>query len=193
VGEPGLFRRAHSRPTDRPLDPAGKLKLRFSLAGTKPGGSISNWTGSQVPSRCSNTPACDVGEPSGVRRFIIGPVSAPFRRDSPVEETDSNRRSLPENESGSQPECRGRRKGMLSEQQRLGLGPSGIASAPERDRGFESSFLQRGVSCEPDFQGRIPSMTVGDFVRITCKRQAKASPSNGVENGRLKEPPCATP
>ena len=31
------------------------------------------------------------------------------------------------------------------------------------DRGFESISLQRGVWCEPDFRGRIPSMTVGDF------------------------------
>src|ERR1700738_3729131 len=26
----------------------------------------------------------------------------------------------------------------------------------EGDRGFESTFLQRGVRCEPDFRGRIP-------------------------------------
>jgi hypothetical protein len=32
-----------------------------------------------------------------------------------------------------------------------------------RDRGFESRFLQRRVQCEPDFRGRTPSMTVGDF------------------------------
>src|SRR5712671_2914534 len=32
-----------------------------------------------------------------------------------------------------------------------------------RDRWFESGSLQRGVNCEPDFRGRIPSMTVGDF------------------------------
>jgi hypothetical protein len=32
-----------------------------------------------------------------------------------------------------------------------------------RDRRFESGSLQRGVWCEPDFRGRIPSMTVGDF------------------------------
>src|ERR1700720_727913 len=29
------------------------------------------------------------------------------------------------------------------------------------DRGFESISLQRGVSCEPDFRGRIPPMNVG--------------------------------
>ena len=33
----------------------------------------------------------------------------------------------------------------------------------EGDQQFESVFLQRGVWCEPDFRGRIPSMTVGDF------------------------------
>ena len=31
------------------------------------------------------------------------------------------------------------------------------------DRGFESISLQRGVYCDPDFRGRILSMTVGDF------------------------------
>jgi hypothetical protein len=36
---------------------------------------------------------------------------------------------------------------------------------PEGDRRFDSPSLQRGVSCEPNFQGRIPSMTVGDFAR----------------------------
>ena len=30
------------------------------------------------------------------------------------------------------------------------------------NRGFESTSLQRGVYCEPDFRGRIPSMTVRD-------------------------------
>src|SRR6266478_3740968 len=29
------------------------------------------------------------------------------------------------------------------------------------DRGFESPSLQRGVRCEPDFRGRVPSMAVG--------------------------------
>src|SRR6266446_4241964 len=33
----------------------------------------------------------------------------------------------------------------------------------ERDRGFESRFLQRGVWCEPEFRKRIPSMTLGGF------------------------------
>jgi len=32
-----------------------------------------------------------------------------------------------------------------------------------RDRWFESGSLQRGVRREPDLQGRIPSMTAGDF------------------------------
>ena len=32
-----------------------------------------------------------------------------------------------------------------------------------RDRWFESCSLRRGVRCEPDFRGRIPSMAVGDF------------------------------
>src|SRR5690349_7545220 len=31
------------------------------------------------------------------------------------------------------------------------------------DREFDSRLLQRRVWCEPDFRGRIPSMTVGDF------------------------------
>jgi len=34
-----------------------------------------------------------------------------------------------------------------------------------RDQWFESLSLQQGVWCEPDFRGRIPSMTVGDFAR----------------------------
>jgi hypothetical protein len=33
--------------------------------------------------------------------------------------------------------------------------------ASDGDREFESPFLQRGVRCEPDFRGRIPSMIVG--------------------------------
>src|SRR6266446_9721696 len=30
------------------------------------------------------------------------------------------------------------------------------------EQGFESAFLQRGVRCEPDFRGRVPSMAVAD-------------------------------
>src|ERR1700720_2675334 len=32
----------------------------------------------------------------------------------------------------------------------------------DRDRWFEAISLQQGVCCEPDFRGRIPSITVGD-------------------------------
>src|ERR1700730_3350116 len=37
-----------------------------------------------------------------------------------------------------------------------------------RDRWFESGSLQRGVGCEPDFRGRVPSMAVGDFAKKFC-------------------------
>ena len=50
---------------------------------------------------------------------------------------------------------------------------------PERDRWFESVFLQRGVWCEPDFRGRIPSMTVGDF--------ANANPSAALARGTERQ------
>ena len=38
-----------------------------------------------------------------------------------------------------------------------------IEAAMGGDQEFESRLLQRGVRCEPDFRGRIPSMAVGDF------------------------------
>src|ERR1700730_18685028 len=48
-----------------------------------------------------------------------------------------------------------------------------------RDREFESPSLQRGVWCEPDFRGRIPSMTVGDF--------ANANPSAALARGTERQ------
>src|SRR6202022_2432147 len=53
------------------------------------------------------------------------------------------------------------------------------ASSSGGDRGFESPFLQRGVWCEPDFRGRIPSMTVGDF--------ANANPSAALARGTERQ------
>src|SRR5882672_2624314 len=41
-----------------------------------------------------------------------------------------------------------------------------------RDRWFESGSLQRGVWCEPDFGGRIPPMTVGDFINANPSASA---------------------
>src|ERR1700730_17199916 len=36
-----------------------------------------------------------------------------------------------------------------------------------RDGFARDCLLQRRVRCEPDFTGRIPSMTVGDFINAT--------------------------
>jgi hypothetical protein len=36
-----------------------------------------------------------------------------------------------------------------------------LRASSGRDREFESASLQRGVQCEPNFRGRIPSMTAG--------------------------------
>ncbi len=44
----------------------------------------------------------------------------------------------------------------------------------ERDRGFGSRSLQRRVWCEPDFSGRIPSMTVGDLTYASARQEADA-------------------
>jgi hypothetical protein len=91
VAAEALFSRGRARiippraqPTDRPLDAAGKLKLRFSLAETKPEGGQSQIGLVHRSLPGAQTPPHHVGEPSGARRFIIGPVSAPFR-DSPLE------------------------------------------------------------------------------------------------------------
>ena len=56
--------------------------------------------------------------------------------------------------------------GINSQGTRLATGLIGRGSLEKRcpsdgDRGFESLSLQRRVSCEPDFRGRIPSMIVG--------------------------------
>ena len=56
------------------------------------------------------------------------------------------------------------------------------AGLSARDQGFESVSLQRGVSCEPDFRGRIPSMTVGDSSALT-KRRLKRMACTGVSSG----------
>jgi hypothetical protein len=40
-----------------------------------------------------------------------------------------------------------------------------------RNRCFESISLQQGVQCEPDFRGRIASMTVGDFARASDRQR----------------------
>ena len=50
------------------------------------------------------------------------------------------------------------------------------------DRKFESISLQRGVSCEPDFRGRIPSITVGDSSALT-KRRLKRMACTDVSSG----------
>jgi len=43
---------------------------------------------------------------------------------------------------------------------------SGCTARPSGDRGFESISLQRRVSCEPEFRGRIPSRPWGIFSRL---------------------------
>src|SRR6516225_5705508 len=43
------------------------------------------------------------------------------------------------------------------------------AAELSRNRWFESVFLQRGGDCEPDFRGRILSMTVGPFFFPSCR------------------------
>ena len=58
------------------------------------------------------------------------------------------------------------------------------------DRQFESPFLQRGVSCEPDFQGRIPSMTVGDFARACGSSAMLASRSRSTSSTTTRTLGC---
>src|SRR6266436_4922242 len=59
-----------------------------------------------------------------------------------------------------------RRRPILGEEKEPEVNQRGLGRRrpfPQGDQRFESVSLQRGVWCEPDFRGRIPSMTVGDF------------------------------
>jgi hypothetical protein len=65
-------------------------------------------------------------------------------------------------------------------------------TALARNRRFESSSLQRRVQCEPNFRGRIPSMTVGtdSFVSGTGGSNPFSSSS---ESGELPAPSAEPP
>src|SRR5882762_745526 len=83
-------------------------------------------------------------------KIIMVIIMQPHRWDKTLrwrEVEDSNCRSLSRNGSVSpaERELRKREEGSLE-----------AASISGGDRGFKSVFLQRGVWCEPDFQGRIP-------------------------------------
>jgi hypothetical protein len=59
-----------------------------------------------------------------------------------------------------------RRRLILGEEKEPEVNQRGLGRRrpfPQGDQRFESVSLQRGVCCEPDFRGRVPSMTVGDF------------------------------
>src|SRR6202035_4967615 len=57
---------------------------------------------------------------------------------------------------------------------------------------FESIALQRGVSCEPDFRGRIPPMTVGDLTYASARQEADAGPASGHRQDRSLGGPLPT-
>jgi hypothetical protein len=57
---------------------------------------------------------------------------------------------------------------------------------------FESISLQRGVSCEPNFRGRIPPMTVGDLTYASARQEADAGPASGHRQDRSLGGPLPT-
>src|SRR5438445_10121130 len=61
------------------------------------------------------------------------------------------------------------------------LDPARAVPISKRDHKFESGFLQRGVWCEPDFRGRIPSMTVGDFANARGEFAFATDSAEGFE------------
>jgi len=70
---------------------------------------------------------------------------------------------------------------------------------PPRNRWFESGTLQRGVRCEPDFSGRMPSMAVGDVQRRLVGTESIGSripwlrPRRCGSRGRLSRNPRPIP
>ena len=78
--------------------------------------------------------------------------------------------------------------GINSQGTRLATGLIGRRSLEKRcpsdgDRGFESLSLQRRVSCEPDFRGRIPSMIVG----VPTSGASFLTGDRGFESGSLHQ------
>ena len=82
-------------------------------------------------------------------------------------------------------------------------GPPGLVPTDERqslvteaylarNREFESSSLQRRVQCEPNFRGRIPSMTLGFRQTAAPNLESARSARHCGQRGREPQQHCGT-